>query len=154
MRSRRSFILPVILGILLAGAGCAPPFPEELLRTVDRVLSLERLRSDTERYRGTVVMFGGMIVDVKNTTEGTFIEVLQQPLDRRGRPERTDQTEGRFLARSGEYLDSAVYLAGRDITIVGEVSGERTLRLGEIDYRYPVITIRDLRLWEPSGGPR
>lgn len=154
MRSRRSFILPVILGILLAGAGCAPPFPEELLRTVDRSLSLERLRSDPGRYRGTVVMFGGMIVDVKNTGEGTFIEVLQQPLDRRGRPERTDQTEGRFLARSGEYLDSAVYLAGRDITIVGEVSGERTLRLGEIDYRYPVITIRDLRLWEPSGGPR
>lgn len=154
MRSRRSFILPVILGILLAEAGCAPPFPEELLRTVDRSLSLERLRSDPGRYRGTVVMFGGMIVDIKNTGEGTYIEVLQQPLDRRGRPERTDQTEGRFLARSGEYLDSAVYLAGRDITIVGEVSGERTLRLGEIDYRYPVITIRDLRLWEPSGGPR
>lgn len=154
MRSRHSLLLLFILATLLAGPGCAPPFSEELLQTVDRSLSLERLRSDPGRYQGTMVMFGGMIVDVKNTAEGTFVEVLQQPLDRGGRPQRTDRTEGRFLAKSGQYLDSAVYLAGRDLTIVGEVSGERTLRLGEIDYRYPVITIRDLRLWDPSSGPR
>lgn len=154
MRSRRSLMLLIVLGILLAGPGCAPPFSEELLRTVDRSLSLERLRSDPGRYRGAMVMFGGMIVDVKNTAEGTFVEVLQQPLDRRGRPRRTDRTEGRFLAKSAQYLDSAVYLAGRDLTIVGEVSGERMLRLGDIDYRYPVITILDLRLWEPSSAPR
>ena len=154
MRSKSSLLLPVILGILFAGSGCAPPFSEELLQTVDRSLSLERLRNDPGRYRGTVVMLGGMIIDVKNTAEGTFVEVLQKPLDRRGRPQKTDRTEGRFLARSGQYLDSAVYLAGRDLTIVGEVSGERTLLLGEVDYRYPVITIRDTRLWEPSSGPR
>lgn len=154
MNKKPSLSLSIALVVILAGTGCAPPFPDELLRTVDRSLSLERVRSEPGRHRGALVMFGGMIVDVKNTAEGTYIEVLQQPLDHRGRPRRTDKTEGRFLALSAEFLDSAVYIAGRDVTVVGVVSGEKTLRLSDIDYRYPVVAIRDLRLWDPSPGPR
>jgi outer membrane lipoprotein len=63
-------------------------------------------------------------------------------------------TEGRFIASTGQFLDSAVYHAGRDITIVGEVSGQKTMRLGEVDYQYPLVSVKDLHLWEPYSGPR
>lgn len=135
-------------------AGCAPPFPRELMKKVDPKLSFVQLRNNPERYRGEWVMVGGMIIDVKNTKEGTLIEVLQKPLENNGRPQRTDNTEGRFIASSDQFLDSAVYYAGRDITFIGEVAGLKTLRLGDVEYGYPVITIKDLHLWEPSAGPR
>jgi outer membrane lipoprotein len=86
--------------------------------------------------------------------EGTLIEILQKPLDREGKPLRTDRTEGRFIAAADRFLDSAVYHAGRDITIVGEVAGQKTMRLGEVDYTYPLVHVKDLHLWEPYAGPR
>jgi outer membrane lipoprotein len=153
MSKRTVLIVPVFL-IAFAGPGCAPPFPKELLQKVDRTVSFAELRSDPDLRRGALVMLGGMIVDIKNTKEGTLIEVLEKPLDGGGRPLMTDQTGGRFIAQHDRFLDSAVYHAGRDITIVGEVAGRKTMRLGEVDYQYPLVTVKDLHLWAPSAGPR
>lgn len=147
-------ILSFMSVIALAGAGCAPPFPKEMLQKVDRRIPFGEIRNEPERFRGAWVMLGGMIVDIKNTKEGTLIEVLQKPLESDGRPRKTDMTEGRFIAVSGQFLDSAVYHAGRDITIVGEVAGQKTMRLGEVDYQYPLVSVKDLHLWEPYTGPR
>ncbi len=41
------------------------------------------------------------------------------------------------------------------ITVVGEFVGTRTQILGEIDYRYPLISMDNLVLWDkPRAGPR
>ena len=41
------------------------------------------------------------------------------------------------------------------ITVVGEFVGTRTQILGEIDYRYPLISMDKLVLWDkPRTGPR
>ncbi len=146
--------LGFLLIIALLGAGCAPPFPKPLLEKIDRTLFLKDLQKSPEQYRGRWVMLGGMIVDAKNTKEGTLVEVLQKPLDSEGRPLRTDATDGRFIIVSDQFLDSAVYHQGREITVVGEAAGQKVLPLGEIEYRYPVVTSKDLHLWEPSAGPR
>ena len=73
-------------------------------------------------------MLGGVIVASRNAKEGTFIEILQKPLDSDGRPLDTDATEGRFLVQSDEFLDSAVYHRGRLITVVAEVAGRKSCR--------------------------
>ena len=98
-------------------------------------------------------MFGGMIVGSKNAKEGTLIEILQKPLDSDGRPLQTDSTEGRFLIQSDTFLDPVVYHEGRLITVVAEVIGRKELPLDDIMYTYPLLSVKDLHLWEPSQGP-
>ncbi len=148
------FFIAAVSALAVLAAGCAPPFSRGLLQKVDRTLSFSEIRNDPGRYRGTWVMLGGMIVDVKNTKEGSFLEILQKPLSRDGRPVRTDRTEGRFIGTSDQYLDAAVYQPGREITIIGEVEGQKTQRLGEIDYQYTLLAVKELHLWEPYAGPR
>ena len=133
--------------------GCSPPFPRELLDRIDMAVTYAELQKAPERFTGKLLMLGGTIVDTKNLKEGTRIEVLQRPLDGKGRPEATDATGGRFLVQTSQFLDSAVYQTGRAVTAVGEVIGSQELRLGDSQYRYPVLRAKALHLWEPSRGP-
>lgn len=147
------FWVPCLFALIMA-AGCAPPFPKETLDRVNRSVSFEELKKDPERFKGTLVMLGGMIVAAKNTREGSLIEILQKPLDTDGSPLQTDLTEGRFLVQSDLFLDSAIYHQGRMVTVVAEVIGRKELPLDEIIYPYPLLIVKDLHLWGLSTGPR
>lgn len=154
IRSCRSLtsVIPCLLVFFIA-AGCAPPFPKETLDKVNRNVSFQELKKEPEKFKGTLVMLGGVIVGSKNTKEGALIEILQKPLDSSGSPLQTDATEGRFLIQSDAFLDPAVYHEGRLITVVAEVVGRRELPLDDIMYAYPLLAVKDLHLWEPSQGP-
>ncbi len=146
----------MLMGLTAAlwAAGCAPPFSRQALDQVDRSITFGELQRDPARYEGKWVMLAGLIVSTKNTKEGTFIEVLEKPMSRRGEPLETDATEGRFIIASDQFLDSAVYHLGRMITVVGVVAGQKVQPLDEIEYRYPVVTAKELRMWEPGAGPQ
>jgi outer membrane lipoprotein len=134
--------------------GCAPPFPKDLLDKTDRNVSFAALQKEPERFSGKLLMLGGTIVDTKNLKDGTQIEVLQKPLDGEGQPAVTDETGGRFLVVTSQFLDGAIYHRGRSVTIIGEVAGSKLQPLGELEYRYPVLTAKGLHLWAPYSGPR
>jgi outer membrane lipoprotein len=134
--------------------GCAPPFPKETLDKVNRSVSFRELKKEPEKFKGTWVMLGGVIIASKNSKEGTLIEILQRPLETDGRPLQTDSTEGRFLVQSDTFLDSAVYHEGRLVTVVAEVIGRKELPLDDVMYPYPFLMMKDLHLWDPSQGPR
>lgn len=153
VRACPSLIIVFFFALFMA-AGCAPPFPGETLDRVNRNVSFEELKKDPESFKGAWVMLGGMIVAVKNTREGALIEILQQPLDTRGKPLETDSTGGRFLVQSDVFLDSAVYHQGRMVTVVAEVIGRKELPLDEIIYPYPLLIVKGLHLWGSSTGPR
>lgn len=150
----KHILMIAALALAAWSPACSQPFPKDLLTTVDRTASYDAVRRDPDRYRGTVLMLGGMIVETQNLKEGTRIEVLQKPLDNEGRPRDTDETEGRFLILSRQFLDAAVYHRGRLITVIGEGAGQQTRTLGEIEYRYPEVTAKSIHLWSVSGGPR
>ena len=135
-------------------AACAPPFPREALDKVNKNVSFRELRREPDKYQGTWVMLGGMIVAAKNTKEGTFIEVLQKPLDTGGRPLQTDESEGRFIVLSSAFLDTAIYHPGRQVTVIAEVLGGKELPLDEILYQYPLCDAKSLHIWQPAPGPR
>jgi outer membrane lipoprotein len=140
--------------VVMAFAGCAPPFPRELLEKVDRNIMFADLMKNPARYSGKLVMFGGMIVKTTNHPEGSVVEVMQKPLERDGRPIPTDETGGRFLVLVERFLDASVYQHGRSVTVIAEASGSRMQPLDEIEYRYPVLQARDIHLWAPYAGPR
>ena len=154
MSMKRTLSVLAVLTAMLWTAGCAPPFSRQALDQVDRNITFGELQRDPDQYKGKCVMLAGVIIDTKNTKEGTFIEVLQKPMERRGRPLETDTSEGRFMISSSQFLDAAVFHAWKRITVIGEVAGQKIQPLGELQYRYPVVTARELHLWEPTFGPR
>jgi outer membrane lipoprotein len=157
VRSGRHRARPVVLLIMIAlflTAGCVRIFPQEALDKVDRSITFSALRNNPEQFKGARVLLAGVIIASKNTKEGTFIEVLHKPAESGGRPLETDETEGRFILQSSQFLDAAVYRPGRQITVIGEVLGRKELPLDEIMYPYPLLVIKNLHLWEPYSGPR
>jgi outer membrane lipoprotein len=156
MIDKKTRMVPILV-ILAAGlwaAGCAPTFPREVTDRIDRRVSFKELQGDPEKFKGTWVMLAGVIISSRNAKEGTLIEILHKPMDSDGRPLDTDETQGRFLVQSEEFLDSAVYHRGRVITVVGEVAGGKTMPIDETTYQYPLLTAKALHLWRPSTGPQ
>ena len=93
--------------------------------------------------------WGGTITEVRNTAEGTTVlEVVSRPLRRGGRPIRDDRTDGRFLAEVDGFLDPEIVKAGRDVTVSGRLEALREGRIGESDYRFPVVAVSDYRYWK------
>jgi outer membrane lipoprotein len=137
-------IFPVMLALLSA---CAPVISRALLQQVDTTITFKSVSEKPESYRNETVLWGGVIVSTRNLKEGTLLEILHKPLGFGNEPEAGDYTEGRFLALSDGYLDSAVYSTGRKVTLVGVVKGMRVQLLDEIDYAYPLIAIKEAYLW-------
>jgi len=144
---------PSVFCILLL-VGCAPVISRELRGQVAKELTFHEVSKDPEAYAGKIVLWSGVILKSANLKEGTLIEVLQKPADRRGRPLDVDESAGRFLALYSGYLDVAIYSQEKEVTIAGEIKGKRVLPLGEIEYTYPLISIKEIYLWRPVREER
>ena len=142
----KRFLLFFIIVSLL---GCAHVVSKELRNKAYGEPPASVLFKDPDAFKGRTVILGGVIVSSTNTKEGTYIEVLQKPLDYRGKPEDTDASYGRFIIFSEGYLETAVYSQGREITVAGEVIGKELRPLGEIQYPYPLLKSKELHLFEP-----
>lgn len=139
----------LLLFIVVSLFGCAHIISDELRQKANGEPPVPLLFKDPDLFKGRIVILGGAIVSSTNTKEGTYIEVLQKPLDYRGRPESTDTSFGRFIILYEGYLDTAVYSQGREVTVAGEVMGKTIRPLGEIQYHYPLIKSKELHLLEP-----
>jgi outer membrane lipoprotein len=137
--------LGLALAVLLGG--CASAFPKEVMRDVNTSLSADDLRRDPATYQGARVIVGGEILSTQPKPGQTEIELLARRLDDGDAPEHSDRSAGRLLLRSPDFLDPAVYAAGRRITVIGTVTGAEDRKVGELPYRYPVIAIERIRLW-------
>lgn len=139
------FTFLVLSGLLIS---CAHVVPKEIRKDIDKNLTPQMVFKDPESYRGCIVMLGGLILATAHTKDATYIEVLERPLDIRGRPEDRDLSRGRFTIRYDGYLDPAIYTKGKLITAVGELSGTKPGKIGEMEYRYPLIVSKNIYLFE------
>ncbi|MDZ4729616.1 MAG: Slp family lipoprotein [Xanthomonadales bacterium] len=97
---------------------------------------------------GTPVRWGGIIIDAKNETNRTCFEVLSRELDRYMRPKVEDITAGRFIACKNGFFDPEVFAKGREVTLVANITGIEEHKIDEFNYRYPLLEVNDLVLWE------
>ena len=144
---RKIILTSIALTLLL---GCGHVVSREMRKSVDREITAPALFKDPDAHKGRIVMLGGIIASSKNTEEGTYLEVVEKPLDFRGGPKDTDISHGRFLILYDGYLDTVIYKEGREVTVVGEVLGKKIRQLGEAQYPYPMIRSKELYLFEES----
>jgi outer membrane lipoprotein len=147
-------LLAIILVSVLFAAGCGPVISKSLRDQVDNNLTFSEVSKFPDAHKGAVVVWAGVIIEAKNTREGTLLEILQRQADFFGAPEEADRTEGRFLALYPSYLDVAVYSKGREVTVGGEVHGRRVMPLGEIQYTYPLVLAKEIYLWPDASRER
>lgn len=142
------------LGVALTGmllSGCAHYISEDSLRLVNQAVPFSALKENPGKYIDSYLLVGGKIAKVTNNKEGGEIEVVQIPLDSNGRPLGDFRnSEGRFLAQIGGFVDPAIYEEGLIVSMVGQVKREKVQPLDAASYTYPLLAIRELHLWQPS----
>jgi outer membrane lipoprotein len=142
----RGFLVITVAVVCLSG--CAHVISKDLLQEVNTEITFGELHKAPQAYQGKIVLLGGVIVKTVNRKDGTLLEVYQTEIDSMGRPIKLDISGGRFLAHYKGLLESEIYHKGRKVTIAGIVQGEQVMRLGEIDYHYPFLIIKDIHLWK------
>jgi outer membrane lipoprotein len=145
----------IVICCLVFFSGCAHVISKDIRDKVDPSLTFEKVIQNPIAYKGRTVVWGGEIIETLNQKNGTTeIEVFQIPLDSRtDAPKASYASEGRFLILFNKYLDQNLYQKGRRITVAGEILGEQIKPIGEMDYRYPLVSSKQIHLWkEPSYG--
>lgn len=105
-------------------------------------------RGHIDNYKGQTVRWGGVITQVINNADGTWIEVLAMNLSASGRPSGDrGQNFGRFIAKTDEFLDPEVYQDGYSFTVLGVLTEAIDGKVGEYDYNFPVVTVQGSYLW-------
>ncbi len=137
--------------------GCASNLPIEITSPIESSPSLSEARQDIESHQGKLVRWGGSIAAVENKNDETWLEVVSRKLNSNGKPQKSDQTEGRFLLKVSQFLEPEVYSKGRLITVYGSIIGEQEGNIGEQPYRFPVVQSEKAYLWveykEPEPYP-
>jgi outer membrane lipoprotein len=129
--------------LLLPLAACLRP-PANLAGKYDPVT----VREAREQPRqGAAVRWGGTLVGLRPAKDQTCFEVASFPLDARARPQRSDDSPGRFIACAPGFYEPAVYAPGREVTVVGALNGTISGKVGQYDYEFPRVDATAVHLW-------
>lgn len=152
---RLAFLTCLATTTSLMGCVGADVIPAPLRQQLDRTLTFSQIKESPDSYRGRLVVLGGEVLSAKRLKAGTRLEVLQLPLDSASEPgaDRT-ASEGRFLAMQQDFLDPATLPEGTRVTIVGELTGVTALPLDEVEYLYPTLEIKHLKVWPGPTASR
>lgn len=143
----------VSIAVLLLGACSA--VPDELAVTNDKSLvKYTTALASPEQVEGQQARWGGTIAEVRNSDDGTIIEVVNFDLQSWGRPVASNESQGRFRAILPEFVDPVVYEEGRLVTFVGTVGAPTEGKIDEYRYLFPTLNVSAKYLWkdEPQSS--
>ena len=139
----------LVLSMLFSG--CTPVISENGKKLVDSNAPFKEIQADPGRYISKHIMLGGRIAAVTNSNEGTYLEIVQFDLSSQSVPDDSFISYGRFLGYTDSFLDPLIYEKGTLITLVGEIKGKITRRLDNMDYTYPLLTMREWKLLKENS---
>jgi len=96
---------------------------------------------------GERVRWGGTIVNARPGKDSTCFEIVSKPLDEQARPVDSDETLGRFVACAPGFYDPEVYAPGREVTVTGTLAEPMSRKVGDYEYRFPVVKADTVYLW-------
>jgi len=133
----------ILITLLLSACATSPTFK---LDNIDYNLTAKNA-THTGSNTGQTVLWGGTILSSQNLKDKTRLEVLAYPVDKQGRLDTDAQPLGRFYGLYNGYLETAEYRKNRWISLTGTFAGMETGKVGDADYRFPLVEITQLHLW-------
>lgn len=135
----------LLLSCLLLGSCASMPQAMKDARVVD--ISYAQASQNIDSYKDAPVRWGGVIIDVENEENFSFVQALFYPLNYSGRPQLDELHGGRFVIKSTQFLDPVIYAKDRKITVVGTLNGEIERTVGKRIIRIPLILSTATHLW-------
>lgn len=145
LNKRFKHIFSIFFVIILAG--CSSGLSQQSLSTVTYMGPFYELQENPNKFIDEIVLFGGKILEINVAPTLSELIVLQMPLDNKNRPENPDQSKGRFLIRSEQFLDPAIYQRGVLLSTVGIIKGSQARAIGGFNYVYPLLEAIEIKLW-------
>ncbi len=142
-----------LLSLVLMLTSCAGGISQQARDQITYAGPFVAVQQDPAKYQGETMLLGGKVIETSARAEATEMVVLQLEIGSRDRPMDNDKSQGRFLVRSAQFIDPAIFPQGTLITVVGRLQGSETRLIGEMAYTYPVIDIVEIKKWPPNSDP-
>jgi outer membrane lipoprotein len=139
-------VLSIVLVLMVCG-GCAANPASSISQAIVDDVSLTQARSAVDAYMGSTVRWGGVVTEVENKADKTWVFLVGRVLRDDEKPITDSASEGRFIASFNGFVDPLVYKKGRPLTVVGSIESSTVRAIGEYDYWFPVVAVRDSYLW-------
>ncbi|MCL7419672.1 MAG: Slp family lipoprotein [Methylobacter sp.] len=137
-------LLLLTIAILL---GACTTVPKAIRRAPEPDIPLADVQKNFSAHQGKPVRWGGVLLEVENRETETLLQILGYPLRYNGRPDVTDAAQGRFIIKTHEFLDPAVYAKDRELTVTGRLIELNERQIGRKSLTLPVIESQQLYLW-------
>lgn len=138
-------LLGLCIAIPLALTGCASG--PKVTDNAERGITPTQAAKLEIGFESKPLQWGGVIVETRNLSQATELQILAYPLQANGRPDVSASPTGRFIAQHPSYLESVDYREGRLVTATGNLIEHRAAQVGEAPYRFPVLLVDQLVLW-------
>jgi len=109
-------------------------------------------QNNINRDIGAVFIWGGVIANSVFSDSGSYLEIVQTPLNKYGKIVNPRVSEGRFILYSPARLDSHIYRKGRLLSVIGIIVKGVESTMGEEPYTYPVMEAIEIRPWDMMEG--
>ena len=146
MTIKRAGYMLFIFFIMLS-MGCATGISRQSRDKVTYAGTFSELQKTPDVYKDEIIMLGGKILESNVSSTLSELTVLQLALGDNGRPVNLDQSHGRFIVESKQFLDPAIYQKGMLLTLVGKLKGSKIQAIGGFDYVYPLLEPIEIKLW-------
>jgi len=143
----------LLLSLIFIIGACAGGISEQARAQITFTGSFSDVLQDPAKYQGETLLWGGKVIETQVKEGVTDIVVLQLALGGYDRPMDDDQSHGRFLIRSSQFLDPALYPPATLVTVVGRLQGTERKPIGQMLYVYPVIDPIEIKKWPAGVNP-
>ncbi|GAD81310.1 Slp family lipoprotein [Vibrio ezurae] len=139
------FLSVLILGAIMAGCSS---LPEALVSKNDAVVTDYDTWLNDEQGDTAELRLGGVIAKVTNLESKTRLELVNLPINSGGKPDINVEPQGRFVAYIDGFVDPTTFSEGRLVTVLGKADGIEEGKVGEFNYRFPVMKASGYHLWQ------
>jgi|SRR5690554_5723568 len=137
-----------ILAAVVVVSACASRYPQTIRTDATDLVEFTQAQRQADVHEGRQARWGGVIADVRNSEDGTRIEVVNFRLNNFGRPRASDESQGRFVVYVNDFIDPEIYQRGRMVTALGQFQGLEQGQIGDFRYDYPVLAATGVELWK------
>ncbi len=131
--------------VLLTACASLPP---ELASSDTAVITDYSTWTETKPSADSEVRLGGVIAGISNQANSTRLEIVNLPIDKAGRPDISQEPQGRFVAYVKGFLDPVTYAPGRLVTLVGKTAASEQGKVGDYAYTFPTMKASGYHLWK------